>query len=132
MSKCLKCGREAEENNVFCPACLADMANYPVKPGTPVVLPTRPARTPEHRPSPRATPPEAVIARLRRQRRSLWIAVAALSAALCLCAAFLLVQWLVPEEFPSVPIGQNYITSTGSSEGNVSRETSAPVSESGG
>ena len=38
---CLKCGREIEEGQVFCNACLVQMAKYPVKPGTAVQLPSR-------------------------------------------------------------------------------------------
>ena len=77
MNRCLKCGRSAGEDQVFCEACLKDMERYPVKPGTPVVLPVRPVREAERRPEKRKVPPAVEIARLRRQRQSLWIAVAA-------------------------------------------------------
>ena len=40
---CMKCGREVPLGQVFCKECLTDMANYPVKPGTPVQLPAKPA-----------------------------------------------------------------------------------------
>lgn len=36
---CIKCGREISEAQVFCPLCLKDMRNYPVKPGIAVQLP---------------------------------------------------------------------------------------------
>ena len=39
--KCMKCGREAEPGQVFCPECLEKMEKCPVKPGTAVVLPSR-------------------------------------------------------------------------------------------
>ena len=42
---CMKCGREIALGQVFCKDCLADMAQYPIKPGTPVQLPTQPAVT---------------------------------------------------------------------------------------
>ena len=35
---CMKCGREIPLGQVFCKECLADMAEYPIKPGTPVPL----------------------------------------------------------------------------------------------
>ena len=38
---CMKCGREIEERQVFCPDCLTHMAQNPVKPGTVVKLPHR-------------------------------------------------------------------------------------------
>lgn len=38
---CLKCGKET--NDVFCDRCKADMAQYPVNPGTPVSVPDREA-----------------------------------------------------------------------------------------
>ena len=38
---CMKCGREIQEKQVFCPDCLAHMAENPVKAGTAVKLPPR-------------------------------------------------------------------------------------------
>lgn len=38
---CMKCGREMEPGQVFCPECLEKMEKCPVKPGTAVVLPPR-------------------------------------------------------------------------------------------
>lgn len=35
---CMKCGREIPLGQVFCKDCLADMEQYPIKPGTPVPL----------------------------------------------------------------------------------------------
>ncbi len=40
---CMKCGREISESQVFCAECLAEMEQYPIKPGTPVNLPNRAA-----------------------------------------------------------------------------------------
>lgn len=42
---CIRCGKETEENHVFCDECLKDMEQYPVKPGTPIVLPNPEERT---------------------------------------------------------------------------------------
>ena len=39
---CIKCGKEVSGSNVFCNECLAEMEKYPVKPGTPLMLPNRP------------------------------------------------------------------------------------------
>ena len=38
---CMKCGKEVSEGQVFCEECLTEMERYPVKPGTPVLLPHR-------------------------------------------------------------------------------------------
>lgn len=41
---CLRCGKEIENEQVFCETCLADMEQQPVKPGTPIHLPRRDSR----------------------------------------------------------------------------------------
>ena len=38
---CLKCGKKTTD--VFCDQCKADMAQYPVNPGTPISVPNREA-----------------------------------------------------------------------------------------
>ena len=38
---CLRCGRETADHQVFCNACLDDMARHPVKSDTPIYLPVR-------------------------------------------------------------------------------------------
>lgn len=38
---CLRCGAKVEEGRSFCSKCMGEMEKYPVKPGTPVQLPTR-------------------------------------------------------------------------------------------
>ena len=38
---CMKCGRETDDNNVFCQNCLLEMEKYPVQPGSVVLLPRR-------------------------------------------------------------------------------------------
>lgn len=43
---CIKCGRKLEDGQVFCDLCLSDMAEHPVKPGTPVQLPPPQAEIP--------------------------------------------------------------------------------------
>ena len=63
---CMKCGKEVSGSNVFCDACLADMEQYPVKPGTPVLLPTRPKEVVVHKRSARrAKKPEEQISTLK-------------------------------------------------------------------
>lgn len=43
---CLRCGRETEEQQVFCKACLDNMARHPVKSDTPIYLPVRKTNEP--------------------------------------------------------------------------------------
>ena len=38
---CMKCGKETENEQVFCKQCLEVMDRYPIKPGTHVHLPHR-------------------------------------------------------------------------------------------
>lgn len=38
---CLRCARETTQQQVFCDACLSDMARHPVKSDTPIYLPVR-------------------------------------------------------------------------------------------
>ena len=38
---CIKCGAQAQEPQVFCDNCLADMEKHPVKPDVTVILPQR-------------------------------------------------------------------------------------------
>lgn len=42
--KCIRCGREAEEDQVFCEECRQDMARHPVNPSTPIQLPVKKKR----------------------------------------------------------------------------------------
>ena len=44
---CLRCGKETENNAVFCEECTRGMADYPVKPGTVIVIPQRDPVHPE-------------------------------------------------------------------------------------
>ena len=115
---CMKCGREIEETRVFCEECLAEMGNYPVKPGTVVQLPRRSTAPvakkaiPKRRQLPSA---EEQVARLKKRFRVvlvLWIVTLALLTAL----AFPLVQELLQEE--QLLPGQNYtaVTGTGTTE----------------
>ena len=105
--KCLKCGRETDEGQVFCSECREKMADYPVKPGTPVLLPRRSeentaARKAKWHPAPSM---EEQVQKLRRQNRIL-------TAILCVVLLFLLVAGAMSiryllDKTPFRP-GQNY------------------------
>ena len=102
---CVKCGKETTENNVFCPDCLAQMADYPVKPGTPVTIPDHGAvRRPQHR-KVRAPEPEDVIRRQKKLIRLLAVSAAVLFIAWVLTTV-MAVRMLMEKDH--APIGQNF------------------------
>ena len=115
---CLKCGREIEEGQVFCNDCLVQMAKYPVKPGTAVLLPSRGSTAVSKKVHPRrrgkAAPEE--------QLKVLKVRIRILSALLALCVVLLITLSVVTFRFMSenrlLP-GQNYsaVTATTATEG---------------
>lgn len=44
MTKCLKCGVETPDGHTFCDHCVAVMDQYPIAPGTPVMILKRPEK----------------------------------------------------------------------------------------
>lgn len=123
---CMKCGREVALGQVFCKECLADMANYPVQPGTPVVLPNQSSSAqPRRTPVRKTRKPEEQINSLRKTVIFLSIAVIAISLAFGITTSILLSKLENHDE--SRQPGQNYSTEAVEGHGwNVSRETPAP------
>ena len=72
---CMKCGKEISEDQSFCEECLAEMERYPVKPGTPVLLPQRQPIAPQRkrRSLKRIRKPEEQLASLRSTVRLLCV-----------------------------------------------------------
>jgi hypothetical protein len=88
---CMKCGRETENEQVFCDGCLEIMAKYPVKPGIVIHLPKH-EDTPIKKPAPvypTHTPEEQVL-RQKSVIRWLSLALVALVVAFGLAAAAVL------------------------------------------
>ena len=111
--ECIKCGRETDGSQTFCGECLEQMAKHPVKAGTPIHLPVRPAvreKAASHSRE-RATPSQA-IARLQRTIRWLTVTIAILSLLLCATAVFLLHTLQTQDD--SRP-GRNYTVETDNS-----------------
>lgn len=111
---CVKCGKETEENNVFCSACLAEMGRYPVKPDTKVHIPARPepVERKQSRPAKEKTLEEQ-IASLHKTVQMLIILVISLAAALLVSLGvlgYVLAEDAVPEETRSTPQRRNYST----------------------
>ena len=105
---CMKCSREIDDEQVFCPECLADMEKYPVKPGTVVQLPVRPKPATVRKSSRRrALPsPEEQVRKLKKHIAVLCVLLTLTLAALIAVTGFLL--WQMDREDVDVLPGQNY------------------------
>jgi hypothetical protein len=108
--QCLKCGKKTSGKQVFCAECLAVMQDYPVKPGIPVHLPQRGARTLEkkqaddlHEPT-----PSQQLHQLRILIRWLLGIIAVLSVILLLTAGMLI--HTLEQDTGNPAIGKNYTT----------------------
>ena len=116
---CVKCGKETEGTNVFCPECLEAMKRYPVKPGTTVHIPARPE--PVERKQTRVRkekPAEEQLASLQKLVKRLVILAVGLATALAVtlgALAYNLVEPAEPET-PQTPMGRNYTTSGSADE----------------
>ncbi len=108
---CLKCGRETENEQVFCQHCLDSMEAYPVKPGTAVQLPRRSSESARKSPRrKRIVQPEELLAKQKGITRRL----AATCLVLCLLLAvstFFLLKKVFETENPRW-IGRNYTIQT--------------------
>ena len=108
---CLKCGKETEENQVFCDSCQEAMQAYPVKPGTVVHIIPRQQRHHEKQPARRKDADrEEQLNKLRLMIRFLAAVVAVLAILLCATAGMLIHALDVKP--PDNPIGRNYTTTT--------------------
>lgn len=107
---CMKCGKEIVEERVFCNECLEIMSQYPVRQGTPVLLPsTVPSAEKKAAPKKRQPTPEERLVRFQTATR--WLAVALVSAILVLSITIsLLVNSLNTPVAASNDIGKNYNT----------------------
>ena len=106
---CMKCGRELSGDGVFCAECLAEMENYPVKPGTVVHLPRRKQEQMIRKPQSRRKnniSPEEQMKQLRKVVRRLILALV-LSLALLGATGYFAVVHLLEGDVVLLP-GQNY------------------------
>lgn len=108
---CLKCGREIFAEQVFCDNCLAVMEESPVKPGTPVLLPSpkRQVSSKKQTHRKRVLPAEEQVVHLRKALRRMYLCVAVLIVVLGMATA-LLVNEILEDDAPA--IGQNYTIDT--------------------
>ena len=108
--ECLRCGRETDGNTAFCSACAQQMAKHPIKPGTPVLLPVRPASGEKAAARKRERTPSQTIAQLQQMIRWLTVIIALLSLLLCATAVFLL--HTLDAQADSNRPGRNYTVDT--------------------
>ena len=109
---CLKCGRELENEQVFCNDCLQQMAQYPVKPGTPVNLPIRSgAEEPRKKSRRRVLSAEEQVVHLRQALRRMTTCAALLLAALGIVTAMFLYELFKPDPEESSDWGHDYSSS---------------------
>ncbi len=67
---CMKCGRELEGDQAFCPKCLEQMAQSPVRSDVVVKLPDRQEPAPKRNvPRKKVRTPEEQITRLKKRNR---------------------------------------------------------------
>lgn len=107
---CMKCGREIALGQVFCKECLADMSEYPVKPGTPVPMFTQPTTTQPKRTANTKKPkkPEEQIAILKKWILGLGLTLLTVILSFTITTAILANQLAEAQE--ATPPGQNYST----------------------
>lgn len=118
---CMKCGKETAGEQVFCQDCLAVMAEYPVKPGTPIHIPSQPHHSPLRKAARkgRSQEPEEVI---RRQKFVIrWLAALAAVLMVAWGVTMAIVVHIILEQ-NETPIGQNYsVSSTADGTGDNGR-----------
>ena len=110
--KCMKCGRDVESGQVFCPQCLKSMQEYPVNPNVTVRLPRRsdPAQTRKQPRRRQMTEEEQIRLLKKRMRILLWVLAAAVAVIVALSIPA--VQYFLEETISSLP-GQNYSVAGG-------------------
>lgn len=83
---CLRCGRDTENEQVFCADCLENMEKYPVKPGTIVQLPRRASSASQKKQVRRRTlSPEEQVVHLKVTVRTLLAILGTLLVAIGIC-----------------------------------------------
>ena len=114
---CMKCGRETENEAVFCQNCLTEMEKYPVQPNAVVSLPRRRESSNPKKISKRHVPTaEEQIYTLRK-----WVLWMTVLLFICITAIVLMINptlhYVLDEH---VEIGQNYSSVTSSATTNAS------------
>lgn len=117
---CMRCGKETEGKAVFCPECLAEMENYPVKPGTVIHIPHRKEQEVRKTPRKRELTMEEQLQSAHRLIQFLVVAVLGLLGALifsCVLLFFAVSQNSSPPEETQPPMSRNYTITTPAEDG---------------
>lgn len=105
---CMKCGRETENDQVFCQDCLQIMEKYPVRPGTVVFLPRRRETTIKKSVKRHSASTEEQIKLLRKRLAVMWFVLV-----LCIAAILLMINPTLHYALDKhVEVGQNYSSAT--------------------
>ena len=106
---CMKCGRETQNENVFCQNCLQEMEKYPVRPGTVVLLPRRKEPSMLKKITKRHVPTAEEQVKLLHK----WVVVLSILLTICVAAIVLMfnptMHYVLDEH---VEMGQNYSSMT--------------------
>jgi len=110
--RCLKCGREMEQQQVFCASCLEAMEKYPVKPGTPIQLPQNKTTEQPKKATRRKKilSPEEHVLQIKKINGWLIGVCAVLAIALALVTAAFIHELSQPEALFPGNMGRNYTT----------------------
>ena len=106
---CMKCGRETENEQVFCQDCLQVMEKFPVRPGTVVLLPRRREPSVIKKNIKRHVPSAEEQVKILRKR------VLTLTLLLIMCIVAIVLMYKPTMHYvldEHVEIGQNYSTMT--------------------
>ncbi len=107
---CMKCGKETQQDQVFCESCLQVMDAYPVKPDAAIQLPIRAQRTPSKKSAhrKRKIPLEEQVANLKKANRRLRLTVFVLGLIAAIFIGVGVYQLTVPKDADNSATNQNY------------------------
>lgn len=107
---CMRCGREIQDGQVFCPDCLTEMEKCPVKSDAPVRIPRRPDPALRRAVRRKSPPEEEQIRSLKKRVRVLrWLLAIAIVVIIFLTIPA--VRNLLEDSIQFLP-GQNYSSAT--------------------
>lgn len=111
--QCIKCGKDAPENQVFCESCLQVMDAYPVKPDAAIHLPNR-ANQPASKKASRKKnlPAEEQIANMKKTIRRLRLFSVLLALLLTLAIGVLVYHMTRPQQQEDPVSKKNYTYSS--------------------
>ena len=111
---CMKCGREIEDGNVFCPTCIQKMAKYPVKPGTAVHIPYRAPETALKKGATKKRPltTEEQNIKLKKAVRGMGVTIGSLLLILAITVMVLYQSLDTQTQGKEQGIGRNYSTAS--------------------